>query len=263
VLRRLPTWVLLALGLGWIFMGELVVGALGLGPASLTPALHQSLLWVPGVYPMSAPVEMGPWVSAPFRVIVYPLVPWLAIMLLGWCFGRFLAARQNEDGLERRAARLLFGWGIGGLVIFLAQRLLDGPAGAYGNFWLPRSDGSLLRWLQVSKYPPSLAFYALELGLMACLLAALFRLQVARGEGVSRNAPLRVFGETALFFYLLHIHLLALFGALVFGANLNHKPFGVVAAWLFAAGVLFLLYPVCRWFRGAKARRPESLLRFL
>src|SRR5207244_10694474 len=55
--------------------------------------------------------------------------------------------------------------------------------------------GSLVQWLHVSKYPPSLSFTALELGLAALLLATSFR--VARlAPGAARTlTPLAVLGQ--------------------------------------------------------------------
>ena len=38
---------------------------------------------------------------------------------------------------------------------------------------------------------------------------------------------------------------------------------GIPAALAAATAVLVVLYPVCRWYRGVKAARPDSLLRFL
>ena len=262
LLRRLPTALLAALSVGWLVLGEAVVTGLGWG-ATGTPSLPVSLLFVPGVYPLDEAIVIGPWVSSIYRVVVYPLLPWLAIMTLGLCFGRFLAALRSQPDLARRASRWLVAAGASALAVFVVQRLFDGPDGAYGNYWLPRSDESFLRWLQVSKYPPSLAFCALELGLMALILAALFRLQHRHGERASTRSPLRVFGETALFFYLLHLHFLALVGNWGFGAHVNNAPRGLGAAWLFAGVVLIVLYPLCLWFRSVKAARPGSFLRFI
>ena len=37
----------------------------------------------------------------------------------------------------------------------------------------------------------------------------------------------------------------------------------LVDAYLAAAGTLAVLYPVCRWYRAVKQRRPTSWLRFI
>jgi len=67
-----------------------------------------------------------------------------------------------------------------------------------------------------------------------------------------KNQLLLVLGQTPLFFYLLHFPMLV-GGARLFG--LEHR-FGVGSAYLGAAAVIALLYPVCAWYRGYKADLP-------
>jgi hypothetical protein len=71
---------------------------------------------------------------------------------------------------------------------------------------LLREDGSLAQWLHVSKYPPSVTYDALELGI-GWLLLALF---LVWRPPAWADAVLRPLGQSAFFFYLLHAHLLAL-----------------------------------------------------
>ena len=73
---------------------------------------------------------------------------------------------------------------------------------------LLREDGSLVQWLHVSKYPPSVTYDALELGI-AWLLLALF---LVWRPPAWADAVLRPLGQSAFFFYLLHAHLLAVAG---------------------------------------------------
>ncbi len=178
-------------------------------------------------------------------LVVYPVLPWLAMMVLGWAFGRHLAGGG-------RAEPLLWIAGVAALALFAVLRGLDG----YGNMLLHRDDGSLVQWLHVSKYPPSLSFTLLELGIMALVLAALFRLE--------RRVPAPptwsvVLGQSALFFYLLHIHILEL-GAHALGMK---KGGDLVETYLAAAAVIALLFPLCWWYRSYKLRHPNSLARFI
>jgi len=144
--------------------------------------------------------------------------------------------------------------GLMGLGIFALVRGLN----AYGNMRLLRDDLSFLQWLHVSKYPPSLSFIALELGIMAIILAGLFRLQLARHGRVRLNNPVLVFGQTAFFFYITHIVVLE-----VAARSLGlHKTEGLVVAVIACLLSLVVLYPLCRWYRGVKAARPESWLRY-
>lgn len=151
--------------------------------------------------------------------------------------------------------RLLVISGLLALGLFVLFRAWNG----YGNMLLLREDFSLVQWLYVNKYPPSLTFALLELGLMAVILWGFFRYQrTMKGPARAWN-PLLVFGQTAFFFYLIHMHIL-MFGALALGMFMNQ---GLGAAYLSALGVLILLYPLCLWFRRFKARRPRSWVRYI
>jgi uncharacterized membrane protein len=130
-------------------------------------------------------------------------------------------------------------------------------ANGYGNMLLLRDSWSLVQWLHVSKYPPSVTYDALELGLMGLILAALFRL--AERPGINPNGLLMVLGQTPMFFYLLHFPLLV--GASrVLGVN---EKLGLGATYLGAATIVTLLYPVCRWYRGYKAAHRAGWPRFV
>jgi uncharacterized membrane protein len=233
-LRRLdPRW-LLAIALTLIAGGEALTG-LALVASGGEPTLPVALLLTGG--------RFGP------LIVAYPLLPWLAMMLLGWCFG----VRLAERGAGVSAARI--GWtGLGALVVFVAVRGLDG----YGNMRLLREDGSLVQWLHVSKYPPSLSYTTLELGLMALALAALLAVERTQGADV-RRGPLLVLGQTALFYYLLHVHLLAA-GAWALGV---HQRAGLEASYLGAAATLVALYPLCAWYGRYKRGHPDGWTRYV
>ncbi len=229
-LRRLPTPLLVAVALLWFFAGELLtlgVAAPAVGPRS--PLTGFAL----------AP---GRW---PYMMVVYPVLPWLAMMALGWAFGERLV--RLRDGLETRwnAERICFVGGAAALSLFALVRGLNG----YGNMTLYRADGSLLQWLHASKYPPSLAFASLELGLMAVGLGALLVLQRHMRTEPRRMNPLLVFGQTALFFYLVHF---ALLFAAAEATGLSNQG-GASSAFIAAALVLVPLYPMCLWYRRYKA----------
>jgi hypothetical protein len=172
-------------------------------------------------------------------------------MCIGWALGRRLVAWG--DRAAEIAPRVLATWGAASLVLFLVVRGVDG----YGNMLLHRDGVDPLQWLHVSKYPPSISYVALELGIASILLAALFR--YARGDVGPLGRPVLLFGQVALFYYLLHIHLLHLVG---WALGLRHS-LGLESAWLGALGALLVLYPACRWYRGYKAAHPNGLARFI
>ncbi len=232
-LRRLGSRTLLGLGLLLLVGGEAIIGLFLTGKS---PSLPLALLASGGFF------NEGRFIAA------YPLLPWLGMMCLGWVFGRSLVDEREK------ALRRLVGWGMAALAVFVLVRGLNG----YGNVLLYRDDGSLVQWLHVSKYPPSLSYASLELGLMALLLAGFWWVEARWGQ-VKVLAPLRVLGQTALFFYLLHVHLLE-GAASVLGVK---KQLGLGATYLGTVAVLAVLYPACAWYRRYKAAHPHGWTRYV
>ena len=236
VLRRLPTWALLSFGLGWLVFGEVVTGWLWSPPGN--PSVLASFLVAP--------------YGAPGLSIKYPILPWLAIMTLGWVFGRHLI--RHAAGLSAVSGKKVLWWGgAAALVIFVAVRGVND----YGNMFLPRADGSWQQWLHVSKYPPSLTYAALELGILFLCLAYLRTIEPK--IGVRENGPFFVFGQTAMFFYLVH-RLAFEIPATYFGLR---GVGGLGTTWAVGAVMLVLMYPACRWYRTFKAAHPNSILQYL
>jgi uncharacterized membrane protein len=235
-LRRLPTWTLLLLAGSWIALGEIVTGLVWTPPGNSSP--FAALLVA--TYGSSS------------MIIKYPVLPWLAIMVLGWVFGRHLI--RFAAGLSRISGKkMLWITGTAGLLIFVVVRGING----YGNMFLYRADNSWQQWLHISKYPPSITYYSLELGILFLCLALLRTIEVR--IGVRENGVLYVFGQTAMFFYLFHRLVFEVL-ATYFGL----RGFdGLAATYGLGAAMLVLLYPMCRWYRMVKAAHPSSLLKYL
>jgi uncharacterized membrane protein len=106
--------------------------------------------------------------------IAYPVLPWLAMMVFGWCFGRVLVdARETQS----QPALPLGVIGVALLILFVVVRGLNG----FGNMGLLRADASLVEWLHVSKYPPSLSSRKLRSSLYPALRNSL-RISYAPGR---------------------------------------------------------------------------------
>ncbi|MBE2215972.1 MAG: DUF1624 domain-containing protein [Opitutaceae bacterium] len=234
-LRRLPTWALVLIGVGWFAGGEALTALAWHPPGS-------SSIWAALTVATYGGKDM---------IIKYPVMPWLAMMVLGWVFGRHM--NLFAAGRTRMApATVMMIAGLAALGVFLAVRGFNG----YGNMFLPRSDGSWQQWLHVSKYPPSLSFAALELGLMCVMLWVMMRLEPILG--VRERGPFLVFGQTAMFFYLVHRLVLEV-PATYFGL----RGCGTIATTYWVALILLVvLYPACLWFRRFKAAHPESVLKY-
>ena len=201
----------------------------------------------------------------PIGFVVYPLIPWVGVMCVGYAFGALYARSAAQRN------RLTLGLGAAGCAVFIALRALNG----YGDPapWSPQSSGlfTTLSFLNVSKYPPSLAYLLMTLGPMLLALWALERWPRAW------LAPLVTFGRVPLFAYVVHL-LIAHITAGALGALLGYGPvilgefpffyppdWGFSLPWVYAAwgAVLFCLYPACHWFAGVKGRRKDFWLKYL
>jgi uncharacterized membrane protein len=235
-LRRLPTWGLLAVGLGWMFLGEIPTG----------------LAWDPPGNPsVWAAFAMATYGSETLT-IKYPLFPWLAIMVLGWVFGRHLV--RVGAGTTRVTGKTVL-W-ISGALCLAVFAVVRWNAG-YGDMFLHRADDSWQQWLHVSKYPPSLTYCALELGILFLCLA--FLRTIEPRIGVRQNGVFLVFGQTAMFFYIVHRLVLEI-PATYFGLR---GVGNLATTYIVTPVVLVLLYPACRWYRAFKAAHPDSLLKYI
>jgi hypothetical protein len=132
-------------------------------------------------------------------------------------------------------------------------------------------------FFDVHKYPTSLQFVLVTLGAVFVLWPLLARL---KGPVA---AVLNTFGAVPFFFYVLHIylvHLLAMAANAAFGRDISgffnylvngfvaperlaQLGFGLPGVYLAWFVVLALLYPLCRWFQGVKARRRDWWLSYL
>jgi len=184
----------------------------------------------------------------------YPLLPWIGVIALGWIAGQ--SWFSSTVSTHQRQRQLLC-WGVGLLVFFVLLR----AANIYGDKPWIASESTLITimsFVNITKYPPSLLFLTFTLGCGALLLRWL--------ERCPPDAPwlriLIVFGSAPMFFYILHLYVLKciyLGGQALFGNN-QGDYFGFDAVWqlwLCAAILLPLLYPPVRAFAQLKARRRD------
>lgn len=260
-LVRLPWTVSLAVGAAMVGLHNLLdpISASDLarhGPAAVAAwcILHEQ-----AYIPLAGG---GPW-QPPGIFIVYPVVPWVGVMALGYAFGRVV--------MLPKASRDRLCLAIGGVAVamFLTLRL----GGLYGEPE-PVGPGSpgwpLPAVLNTTKYPPSLQFLLMTIGPSIAALPLLARL------GRWGTVP-RTFGRVPMLFYLLHIPLLhgasvvvwfALLGATP-GWQINPEawPEGYTprlwVAYAATAAALAILWWPCRWFMRLRARRRDWWLSYL
>ncbi|MFM9837563.1 MAG: DUF1624 domain-containing protein [Cyclobacteriaceae bacterium] len=206
------------------------------------------------------------WMGAHYFVTRYPLIPWAAIMSLGYCFGSLYDS--SFDTIKRR--RILNGLGIGAFALFIILIAVN----KYGDpvRWTNYGEASktLMSIFNVNKYPPSLLYLLLTLGATFLFLANAEKL---KGKVVSFFC---VFGRVPFFYYIIHIYLIHILTLLVaeftgFGWQLMILPtgvnkvealkgYGLNLAWVYLIwmGIIFLLYPLCKKFDKYKQSHKEK-----
>jgi len=218
-----------------------------------------SPLFFPGAFPFA---------GGRLFVIGYPPIPWLGIMLLGFACGPFF---ERETHQQRS---LFLQLSIVSIGLFLLLRFIN----VYGDFvpWKQQKNSlfTFLSFINLTKYPPSLDFGLLFLGIMLLLLSRL--------TGVTNKwtGVLRVYGKTPLFYFVVHwylIHPLVFMmvwwqgftrADMVFGFNfgrpLSGSGLGLGAIYLVWLGIVAVMYPLCKWYGAYKEKHPEKKwLRYL
>ncbi|CCH52325.1 hypothetical protein BN8_01316 [Fibrisoma limi BUZ 3] len=203
--------------------------------------------------------------SPQFVVLVgYPLIPWLGIMLAGYGCGQLM---ERPAG---RRQQVLLRIGLGAVALFVVLRLLN----VYGDVapWSAQKDGlfTLLSFINVSKYPPSLQYTLLLVGLGLLVMA------LAEGADNAMTRVLTVYGKVPMFYYILHwylVHLSMIAMSLFQGYSLADIPAGPLnfgrpdgagvslpVVYLVWITLVAALYPLCRWYGRYKAAHPEKVL---
>ncbi len=259
----LPVRVVAALGIATIALHNL------LDKFSVPPAMAMAMTGPPA---LAAPQKLWLFLHQPGLVplfqgvklfVAYPLVPWVGVMAAGYALGAVYGWAA-----ERRH-KFLFRLGLGLLGLFVLLRALN----IYGDPqpWTtqPTAVFTVLSFLNTTKYPASLLFLLMTLGVAALLLAW--------AEGAPKTGFLRrtfiTFGRVPLFYFILQMFVAHGFGVLLnylagkgvgyfflnFPASATAAPpdagfplWMVYAAWL---GGLALLYPLCLWYGQIKQHR--------
>ncbi|WP_407312816.1 heparan-alpha-glucosaminide N-acetyltransferase domain-containing protein [Desulfosporosinus sp. SB140] len=175
----------------------------------------------------------------------FPLIPWLLPMTLGWLYGQTYTEKR---GVSYEANRFAVS-GLCSIALFLVLR-----SAGIGDYLLP--DGTMQGFWGLSKYPPSIDYFLLYLGLVFLLFFLFFKLSdTSKIGGLLEN-----FGRAPLFFYNAHLWLYAAIPAVLGHFNALSLLPGT-GIWLL--GIL-ILYPLTQSYQilrsSHKLRNPRSKL---
>ena len=198
--------------------------------------------------------------------IFYPFLPWAGLMMVGYCSGRLFTAYA----LQQRN-KILLRLGVGILIFFVALRFTN----LYGDPdpWSVQENSlyTMLSFVNVRKYPPSLLYMSLTIGVAFIFLAFI------KGATGRISKIIIVFGRVPFFYYIIHFYLLHLIAIVLFLAR-GHSvaegmagslglPFkfvkpgegfdlpGVYIVWIL---VVMALYPLCKWYDNYKTKHREK-----
>ena len=207
------------------------------------------------------------FINKPPILVAYTIVPWVGVMLLGYVMASwFLYEPQLRD-------RLLLRTGVFALVLFIALRFLN----VYGDPapWSVQDRGGIftvLSFLKVSKYPPSLLFLSVTLGITCILLAYAERIS-SRAKEV-----LIIYGRVPLFYFITHLAIISVTSLLwtyfAYGRAVNlsfesakdwpaeYHP-SLLRTYIVWALVVGALYFPCRWYGNYKIKNKAWWLPYL
>ena len=199
-------------------------------------------------------------------LIGYPIVPWFAVMALGYYFGSLYD--KSFDNSKRK--KLLNSIGIIAVATFVVLRL----ANLYGDPKQFKEFGSfsqnLISFLNPNKYPPSLLYLLMTLGAAFLFLANTEKL---KGRIVNFFCT---FGRVPFFYYILHIyiiHIIAMIMAqisgwgwkkmilstfIAFEPNMKGYGYSLWIVYVIWISVILLLYPLCKRFDKYKQNHKEK-----
>lgn len=202
-------------------------------------------------------------------IIGYPPVSWLGIMLTGFASGRLFIL---PDGKRKN---LFLKIGLVALLLFAVLRFIN----VYGDPspWSSQKNGlyTFLSFMNVTKYPPSLLFCLITLGIMFLILSFSEHAKNRLVNAVS------VYGKVPLFYFLVHFYLIHLtmialmllqgfhWSQLDFTSGTFGRPKGATSGvdlwviYLIWITIVLLLYTPCKWFGKYKAEHQYWWLKYI
>jgi uncharacterized membrane protein len=271
--------VIATIGFGFILLGLVlnlnsktigIIGAVIILTHNLTPLVNLEnspilkLIFTPLFSPTAFPI---------FKNIVfimgYPPIPWAGIMFLGYGFGKLFTEKSVSKSLFIKL-------GLGFIITFIIIRFIN----IYGDpaKWTSQKDSifTLLSFLNVSKYPPSLLFTLIMLGLMFFVFYLSLTIKSDKLQAI-----LNTYGRVPLFYFVIHFYLIHLISFIIFkfqGISFSEMDFsagtfgrpkeissGVDLAWIYVIwiAVVAIMYFPSKWFYAYKSRNRSWWLKYI
>ncbi|MBA4168241.1 MAG: DUF1624 domain-containing protein, partial [Chitinophagaceae bacterium] len=128
--------------------------------------------------------------------VLYAAVPWLGAMLLGYSAGRL----YEMDNLKRK--KILLFLGFSAIILFILIR----GGNHYGDPrpWMVQKESlfTLLSFLNVNKYPPSLDYFLMTIG------PGLIFLALTESANSTFANFLKIYGRVPFFYYVVHFYVI-------------------------------------------------------
>ena len=188
---------------------------------------------------------------------LYPIIPWVGVMGIGWSLGSYLETKSRDEITALR--NKILGTGVASIVTFFLVRYFNG----YGNL-LARRGNTIIDWMYVSKYPPSVAFLLWSLGGM-CIFLTIGLILEEKGLAENRIvAAIITIGRNPLFFYVTHLWLYRARWP-DFQPGGSRPPFFLELGptlFYWAVGIVVLWYG-CREYEKLKRKYPKPILQYI
>ncbi len=255
---RLPFSVILSLGL------LIVLGHNLLDYPEASPDFKSNRVW--------DLLHKGNWNGPEFAPghsfgIVYPILPWVGLMIMGYCTGIFFGPKYSQSDRNR----IFFRLGLSLVFLFFTLRFIN----SYGNPfpWTMQSNylKTLGSFFDVHKYPPSLMYMCITIG------PALLLLSVLESFENRFTKTIQIYGRTAFFYYILHFYFMH-FGAFLLFYWRGHtyqqaletakelplmylipgEGFNLPVVYLIWIALVAILFPICKWYDAYKTNHREK-----
>ncbi|MFY0598706.1 MAG: DUF1624 domain-containing protein [Cyclobacteriaceae bacterium] len=196
----------------------------------------------------------------------YPIIPWIFVMPLGYHFGRFYNSDVSTEIRRKRLRQIGFTTIL--LFVILRSSNLHGDPVAWST--QESTIFTMLSFINVFKYPPSLLYLLVTIG------PAILLLGFSENWNGRISKPIITIGRVPMFYYIIHIYIIhaaAVVAALLTGYSISNmiidvwiteQPelkgygFDLWVVYLIWVVLLTVLYPMSKWYENYKRNNRDK-----